>query len=150
MTVDVSGLGTQILIIATNTFPVGMLLTQFSDDADAIDIPTITTGEAKMGVNGDLIRYSKPAIIPAVINIVPGGTDDLQLSILLQANMVGKGKIGARDEITATVTYPDGRFIILREGLITGGNPGLSISSEGRFKTKPYNFSFSSYSSVGV
>lgn len=150
MTVNVSGTGTRIHLVASSTYPIGIVLTQFSDDADAIDIPQLEIGSTKMGVNGDLIKWQKPIEIKANVNIVPGGQDDILLGVLLQANRIGRGKLSANDNVIMTVTYPDGRIIILNDGIITGGSPGLSISSEARYKTKPYSFSFGNYSSVGA
>ena len=138
----VSGFGAVVTIRASNTFPVGFVITEFADDADPIDIPSLQTGESSMGLNGDLITWSKANPIKASISVVPNSVDDINLSILFEANRVGKGKQGAQDIITLNIVYPSRNFINLTNGIITDGMPGNSISTEGRLKSKTYSFSF--------
>jgi hypothetical protein len=142
MSVDVSGYGTQINIIADVTFPLGFVLTEFSDDVDAIDIPSLQIADSAMGLNGDLIKWSKANPIKPTVSVIPNGIDDINLSILLEANRVGKGKLGAQDNITMSIVYPDGRIITLTNGIITDGLPVSSVATAGRIKTKTYAFAF--------
>lgn len=139
---DVSGYGLKVIIQASNTLPVGITISQFGDDADALDIEEIQVADKAMGLNGDLLTWSKPAPLNVTLNLVPNTPEDLIMSALLEANRVGKGKIGARDVITMTVMYPDGRPVVFTNGAITDGNPAIAVASEGRMKTKPYAFSF--------
>jgi hypothetical protein len=142
MAVDISGFGTQVSLIASNTYPVGIIITEFSDDADAVDIPSIQIGDSAMGLNGDLIKWSKANPLKLTLNVIPFSVQDDLLAILLEANRVGKGKISARDIITLTVLYPNNDFTIYNAGLITDGMPGNSVQSSGRLKTKNYAFTF--------
>jgi hypothetical protein len=142
MAVDISGSGSQVSLIASNTFPVGIIITQFSDDADAIDIPSIQIGDSAMGLNGDLITWSKANPLKLTLNVIPFSVQDDLLAILLEANRVGKGKISARDVITLTVLYPNNDFTIYTNGLITDGMPGNSVQGSGRLKTKAYSLTF--------
>lgn len=142
MTVDISGYGLRVNLIASRTFPIGINLTQFSDDSDPLDFPSIQIADSAMGLNGDLIKWSKANPIKAVLNMIPGTAEDALMSILLEANRVGRGKIGAKDIIIMTVIYPDNRFITAINGIITDGMPGNAVASQGRLKTKTYNFSF--------
>jgi hypothetical protein len=103
-----------------------------------------------MGLNGDLLKWSKANPPKVVLGMIPGGVDDVLLGILLEANRVGKGKFSARDVITLNFTYPDGRFISFSPGVITDGIPGNAIASEGRLKSKPYSFAFENRTGVGV
>jgi len=139
---DISGFGLRIQIIASNTYPVGFNVTQFADDADPFDIPSIQIADSAMGLNGDLISWAKANPIKIVLNVIPNSIDDINLGILLEANRVGRGKIGARDIITMTGIYPNAGFITLSNGIITDGMPGNAVASSGRMKTKVYNFSF--------
>ena len=95
-----------------------------------------------MGVNGDLIGWSRAVPVPMVLNVIPGSDDDLNLQILAEANRATQGKALAYDIITATVIYPDGTIVLCSTGKITDYNPGKSVSSAGRLKTKSYAFSF--------
>ena len=139
---NISGFGLQINCVASNTYPVGFIITEFADDNDPFDLPSLQIADSAMGLNGDLISWSKANPIKVTINVIPGSFSDINLGILLEANRVGRGKIGARDTITLTGIYPDGRFITLTSGIITDGLPGNAVSSAGRLKTKTYNFSF--------
>jgi len=139
---DISGFGLIVTLTASNTYPVGVVLSEFADDADPFDIPSLQIADAGMGLNGDLLTWSKANPIKQTLSMFPSGLGDRILSILLEANRVGKGKSGARDIITLTGIYPSGDFITLSVGTITDGMPGNSVSSAGRLKSKPYNFVF--------
>lgn len=141
---NISGFGTVINIIADNTFPVGFMVTQFADDADPLTMASVKLADTSMGLNGDLIKWSRAVTLPMVVNVIPGSIDDTNLQILADANRVGKNKNGANDTITATIVYPDETVVILTGGAITDGEFGRGISSSGRLKTKSYAFSFES------
>lgn len=139
---DVSGFGLVINIIASNTLPIGATITQFADDSDPLDLASIRIADVAMGLNGDLLTWAKAVPIPAVINVVPGDTNDITLQTLADANRVGQNKIGANDIITMTIVYPDLTTVVLSGGRITDSMFGNSVSSAGRKKTKSYAFAF--------
>ncbi len=139
---DITGFGSVVNIIASSTFPVGLPITQFSDDTDAIDFPSIRISDTAMGVNGELIKWSKANKLPVTISVIPGSIDDYNLEILANNNRVAKGKSNARDIITLTVAYPDNSTVTFTNGVITDAMFGKSFSSEGRLKTKVYVFEF--------
>lgn len=142
MAQDITGFGAIVQIVASNTYPVGVTIEQFADDADPLDFAAIQIADTAMGLNGDLISWSKAVPIPMVLNVIPGSEADLALTILADNNRVGQGKASAYDRITATVIYPDGSRITLPNGVITNYNPGKGIASAGRLKTRSYAFSF--------
>lgn len=139
---NISGFGTSLIVIASNTFPIGFEISNFADDSDPIDVPTLQIGDTAMGLNGDLITWSKANPIKLTLAVVPLSQDDINLNILLQANRVGKGKIGARDIITMNIKYPAGNFVQMIQGIITDGSPFSAVSNSGRIKSKTYQFSF--------
>jgi len=145
MTQDITGFGFSVTIIASNTFPNGLVFTQASDDADGVDFPTVTIGDATMGINGDLLTWSKAVPLPMTINAIPGSLDDDALQTLANANRVSQGRQGARDIITAVVAYPNGTFATLSGGKILTSQFGKSIAASGRQKTKPYSFTFQDF-----
>lgn len=142
MTQDVSGAGLKVNVIADKTFPSGFIVTEFADDADPFDTPVIAIAEKAMGLNGDLIIWSKGAPLDVVINVIPDGEDDDNLSALLEANRVAKGKSSAKDAITLVKIGADGRTTTFQNGRLTNGPVDSSISSAGRKKTKAYTFTF--------
>lgn len=144
MATNISGFGAVISLIASNTFPVGFVITQFADDADPLSMASVRIADTAMGLNGDMIKWARAATLPMVINVIPGSEDDDNLQILADANRVGQTKAGANDEITATIAYPDGEIVILKGGAMTDAEFGRGIASSGRQKTKSYAFSFAS------
>lgn len=149
MAQDISAFGTRVRVVASRTFPAGITITQFADDADPFDTPEITVAEVAMGVNGDLIIWSKANPIMVTLNVIPNSEDDKNLGILLEANRVARGKLGARDVVTLSQVLPDGKTKTLSSGAITVGRPGQSMASAGRMKSKPYTFAFEGSSGAG-
>lgn len=145
---NISGYGLTVSLIASNTFPVGLLLTQWPDDQDALSFPDIEIADGGVGVNGDLIVWSKGAPIRAVISAIPDSPTDLQLALLLSANRVGKNKIGAKDTIQMAVVQGNNNIGTFTQGIIISGSPFNSITSASRMKTKTYNFMFENYYAV--
>lgn len=139
---NVSGYGTTISIFASKTFPIGLIINQFADDADPIDVPSLQIADSAMGINGDLIVWSKANPLKLTLDVIAGSFSDLNLAILLEANRVGRGKIGARDVITMNILYPAGNFVVLSNGAITDGLPFSKVQSSGRFAAKSYSFTF--------
>jgi hypothetical protein len=147
---DVSGFGLSLTIQASNTFPTGFTITKFADDADPLDIPEITIKDGAMGVNGDLITWSKATKIDIKIAVIPGSVDDANLNVLFEANRVGLGKTSALDVITFTGVYPDGSTVSLTNGSVMAFTPGLSVAGAGRIKTKTYSVMFENVVSTVV
>lgn len=139
---DISGFGIEVTLIASVTFPNGINITEYADDADPLDVPSLTINETAMGLNGDLITFSKANPLIVTLNVIPDGDNDVNLAILLEANRVGRGKTSARDEITLVIAYPNGKTTSYKAGKITEGMPGNSVASAGRLKTKAYTFNF--------
>lgn len=139
---DISGFGLVVTLTASVTFPTGVTLTQFSDDADPVDLTSIQIADKAMGLNGDLITWAKATAVPCVLNIIPGSDDDRNMSILAENNRVSRGKVGTRDVITMTIQYPDGTVVFLGPGSMTDAMFGKSVASAGRMKTKNYTFAF--------
>ncbi len=139
---DISVFGLRVQLQASQTFPSGISLTQFADDADPFDAPSMQIRDKAMGVNGDLITWAKATPIALSLSVVPNSEDDRNLAVLFEANRVGKGKQGARDVVNVTAVYPDGRTVSFTQGVITDGMPANSPSSAGRLKSKTYMFAF--------
>ena len=139
---NISGYGSSINILASKTFPVGLIINQFADDADPLDVPSLQIADSAMGLNGDLIVWSKANPIKVTLDVIPSSFSDINLAILMEANRVGRGKTGARDVITMNLIYPSGNFISLINGVITDGLPFSPVASAGRLKSKSYSFAF--------
>jgi len=144
---NISGFNSFAVLTATGNFPLGVILTQFADDTDVIESPSIRIGEAAMGVNGDLIVWNPPVIVPLNLSVIASSQDDQILQILLLGNKVGKSKTAARDIINLVITYPANQNALPQtatytNGILVEGPPSMSVASEGRFKTNTYQFLF--------
>jgi hypothetical protein len=142
MSINASGFGAGLRIIASVTFPLGFDFTQFPADTDPFDVPLVQTAETEVGPNGDLIFWTRANPIIITLGAVADSPDDKNLRILLTANMSLKNKRLAYDKITMTAIYPTGGYTNLYDGVITGGMPVASISGQGKLKTKNYTFAF--------
>lgn len=137
-----SGSGLIVQLVASFTFPVGITLTQFAGDVDPFDIPVLQIRDKRMGLNGDLQVFTKAVPIDVMLSVVPGSDDDKNLSILLEANRGGLGKLSVRDVITLTPIYSDGTTGTLIQGAIMSGPPKFSVATDSSLKSKTYGFTF--------
>lgn len=148
MSYDVSGTGLSLTVKASVTFPQGFTVTAFADDADPLDAPSLDIYTPTMNVNGDMVGFSAPQPLTRTLNVIPGSEDDNNLSILYEANRVGKGKRSARDVITIVAAWPDGSTETLTGGKMNTGMSGKSLASSGKIKSRSYGFAFESYAST--
>lgn len=139
---DVSGTGIEITLIALPTFPVGIKVSAFADDADPLDSPELQIAEWGMGVNGDMVIWRSPKPIEITLNVIPDTEEDRNLAILFDANRVAKNKLSVKDTITLVAKYPDGKVKMLENGAIVAGAPLNGIASNGKTKSKAYRFVF--------
>lgn len=139
---NIGGFGLEVVIYASITFPNGLVISQFADDADAMDSPAIQISDKAMGLNGDLIVWKKAAPIIVTVNVIPGSDDDVNLQVLAEANRTGRGKRPVNDVINFTASYPAGIITNLTTGTITDAVMVNSVTSAARMKTKPYSFVF--------
>lgn len=139
---DISGIGITVTIFASKTFPAGLTLSQFADDADPLDLPDIEILSEGMNVNGELVTWLTPKPLPVDLNIIPNTEDARNLDILFDANRPAYKKVAVRDIITLVVNYPDGKKKVLNNGRPKTYAPASSIASAGRYKSRHYQFVF--------
>lgn len=140
--VNISGFGFLLQLIASNTFPTGFTLSEFADDTDPFDLPSVKIADTAMGLNGTIEVWNNAVIIPISISVIPMSQEDINLAILFSLNKVSFGQQGARDEITLIGYYPNGNIVTAIGGYMTDGMAANSVSSAGRLKTKTYTFNF--------
>lgn len=140
--INISGFGLGAQVSASRTFPNGFGVSAFADDADPLDSPDLELADTGMGLNGDMVVWSRPMGIEISLNIIPGTEEDANFDVLAQANRVAKGKSGARDVINIVVTYPNGQIATLSSGVMISGPMVAPVASAGRLKTHMYKFRF--------
>lgn len=141
---DIGGFGSQVTIFADQTFPNGLTITEFADDADPIDSPSIQIRDKAMGLNGRMVTWGKAQPVLLTLNVIPDTDDDINLALLFDSNRIARGKRPVKDNIDATVIYPDGTAKNFQSGVPTDYMPTNNVASSARFKTKPYSFAFES------
>lgn len=139
---NVGGFGLKVTCIASQTFPVGLTLSQFADDSDPFDNPAIPIHDSAMGLNGDLVYWKKATPIKISLGIIPGSDDDINLKILANVNRAGAGKQPVSDKINLIAIYPDGTKKALFNGMLTDAPLMGSVSSSGKLKSSVYSFVF--------
>ena len=139
---NIGGFGLVVTLVAVPTFPTGLTITQFADDADPFEVEDLTIADAASGLNGDLVVWSKAAPVTVTLNIIPGSDDDKNLSMLANLNRVGAFKVSTKDVVSLIGTYPNGTKKAFINGAMVVGSPSPSVSSSGRMKTRKYTFKF--------
>lgn len=143
MSNNISLFGLSVRITASRTFPNGFTINMFADDQAPIESPDLETAAYAMGPNGDLQVWSKPAVVVTKYAVVPGSIDDQNLSILHEANRVSKKKGSTTlDVISIVETFPDGRTVTLKQGLIISGPATPAGTQEGRLNSRAFSFAF--------
>lgn len=142
MAQDISIFGLTGNLNASKTFPNGIPLSSFADDGDPLDSPDLAIADMAMGPNGDTITWSRPQLIEISFTLIPQSQDDLNMTVLVDANRVAKGKSSARDAITIVWTYPNGMVVTCSDGKLVTGPVVQSGSSNGRVKSKRYAVRF--------
>lgn len=84
--IEVSATGLALVVKASKTFPSGILITAFADDADPLDLPPTEIVKTGVDINGNLLSWSAPAPQTVTINVPAGSEEDQNLAILLDAN----------------------------------------------------------------
>jgi fructose-1,6-bisphosphatase/sedoheptulose 1,7-bisphosphatase-like protein len=136
MSQDISIFGIECNLTATTTFANGLNLTAFANDGDPLNSPDIQLADMAVGPNGDTITWSRPELIEIESNFIPGSNDDINLTVLADANRVAKGKSSARDQITMVWTYPNGMVVTASDGKFISYSMAQSGTSEGKMKSK--------------
>lgn len=139
---DISGIGITVTIFASKTYPAGLTISQFADDADPLDLPDIEILSEGMNVNGELVTWLTPKPLTVDVNVIPNTEDAKNLDILFDANRPAYKKVAVRDVITLVVNYPDGKKKVLNNGRPKTYAPASGIASAGRYKSRHYQFVF--------
>jgi hypothetical protein len=139
---DISVFGLTAQIFASVTFPNGIKISAFANDTDPLESPDLAIADMAMGPNGDTIVWRRPELIEVATGIIPQSNDDINLTVLLDANRVSKGKTSAGDQITIVWTYPNGMTVTCSDGSMVVGPVIQSGNSEGKAKSKRFSFKF--------
>ena len=143
--IDIGAYGTSIIIAALKSFPIGFSLSQFADDQDPIQFEETETTGYEFLYDGEPFFFDKASVIKCTVSVIPGSQDDINMKILLQARKSSLSILPLPDTTTMTITYPDGRRVILASGSILKGPFADSVTTQGRKKGNQYSFAFGTY-----
>lgn len=139
---DISASGISCTFTFSKTYPNGVQVNDWADDADPFDMPALIIAAVAMNVNGQMVSWSAPQPLLPTINVIPGSQSDIDLQIAFEANRPAAGKRISQDIVSVVATYPDGSTVTLSNGKMLSGAPGKSVANAGRLKSKPYAFAF--------
>jgi hypothetical protein len=142
--IDISGFGTGITIIAINSFPMGVPVSQFADDKDPIVITPMETVGWKMLYDGSLFQYAKADPIRVSISVIAGSEDDINLKLLLQGSLASAGVLPLPNTTSMVLNYPVG-YVMLSNGTIYRGPIADTVQASGRKAGNTYDFAFGSF-----
>lgn len=143
---NVSAFGTSITIVATQSFPIGFTITDFSDDKDPLKIEEIEPTGYDPLIDGSLFFYDKTAPVKVVVSVIPGSADDINLKIMLQARKGSASVIPLPDVTSMVIAYGNNGTVAFSNGSLVSGPLADSIQQAGRYSGNSYTFIFSSFS----
>jgi hypothetical protein len=143
--IDISGFGTGVTIIALSSFPMGLTVSQFADDQDAVTCEEIETSAWEMLYDGSLFSYDKAAPVIINLSVIAGSSDDTNLKILLQARKGASKIIPLPDVTSMVINSPTSGVVMLSNGTIFKGPLVDTVQSSGRKKGNTYSFAFGSF-----
>jgi hypothetical protein len=147
--INISAFGLTLNLIASNTFPNGYTITEFADDADAVDAPDHDVADTGEGPNGNMVIWNRAIPLEIAFNLIPTSPSDINTNILLEANRPGLGKTPARDIITLIATYPNKQVVTLTPGGIITGTLLQPVLAAGRLRSHLYRFRFENMTQTG-
>ncbi len=147
---DISTRGLSAYLLASETMPVGMLLNQFADEDDSIDITEASIGGARLDLNGKVISWTSANVVTVRISLIPEGVDDSLLGVIYNANRVSSITKSAADIINLVVRYPNGNVRTFTNGRMISGPGGPTAKAEGRLATNTYTIAFGDQYTLSV
>lgn len=142
MPIIVAAKGMVISLSTTITYPIGVTLTNFTDDIDPVDYEQNKIADTAKEVNGKLVMWSiaNPNIVR--IGALPGTPEAAILNILYIANKPTPYGFNLTDVVNMTILFPDLQSTTLTNGFLTAGPPGPGVATQQRKKSLVYEFSF--------
>jgi len=122
-----------------------VVIGDFPDDLDPITIDEAEFADIKMDANGEWFRQQKPTPISMHLSIIPGSNAEAAMNDLIKNAMFGNSEDKFNIEAhyyTESNKTPIFKNKIFKKGYMTGCSLGYSATSQGRVRTKQFNFKF--------
>lgn len=138
--VDISTSGITLAVAFATGGTVLIQPSELSAERDPVSIGQIQSVIPKFSMDGDLVPTQRMASLRIAIYLIPGSKSDLKMSENLYAGWdegVEKARVAS-----LLISYPSGKKDLLKDGFVTSGAFGPSISRDGRFVGGEYVFEF--------
>lgn len=145
---NISGFGLSLVIVALQTFPLGIKVSAFPDDVDPLIVEDNESTKIEMLYDGTLFAYDTSNPILVSVSVIPYSDDDINLRILLSTRKTGIKWLPIDDVTSMVINYPDGDRVVYSGGSIVSGPTSDSVTQNGRRKTNTYKFAFGSVSTL--
>ena len=140
---NVNATGAELIIVGSQTYPQGIVLTQAPGEVDFLAMEEVVIGNMVIGLNGHAENWGTPGTFTFVIALIPGSDNDDDMSFLFSSNHIQGGSQGANDVITASMSYPSSPLpTAYSEGQYMKYTPQSVPSSSFRLKPKLYTITF--------
>jgi hypothetical protein len=147
--IDISACGAEVEI---DTGSGKIHITQFSDEGTPFECPDVDLSDNKKNLNGQMISSRTPSVYTVSLTVVPGSTEDRQLTKLAQMSSIAPGNVRPISQIvinSITLRIPEinesseetGKAVFTwSNGRMKGAPTGPSTSSEGRMAARTFTF----------
>jgi len=143
-TYELTARGLSIVVTPLNGgFPIE--LTDFPDDLDPFTIDEAEFAEIKMDANGEWFRQQKPTPVSLHISVIPGSEAETTMETCIKDAMFGNSDEKYDIQVTYSTSEkgtPVFKNKTFKKGYMTGCSLGYCATSQGRVRTKQFNFKF--------
>lgn len=125
----------------------GIVVQDFIDDKNPLDVQDATTCNIEWSCNGKMIRTIKPEAVMLSVTVIPGSPSDTALQRLWRRCMCNGGHVSlgrANDGITCSINprnpnVPSYSFV---HGTCVAGAAAVSVNGQGKMGGNTYTFAF--------
>lgn len=125
----------------------GIVISDFIDDKNPIEISDAEVANIEWSCNGRMIRTIKPSAVIISITVIPGSTSDLNLRRIwskkfCDGGAVSTGYADITHSCCISVKNPNVGSYIYKNGTCISGAPGIGVNSTGKMGGNTYTFAF--------
>lgn len=154
--IDISTVGASVEIESTG-LKKPICITQFSDEGTPFECPDVDLSDNRKNLNGQMISSRTPSVYSVSVTVIPGSTEDTELSKLAQKAALMPGNVSQIKYLIIskiTLKLPainksgvnsGSRTYVWTHGRMKTAPTGPSSSAEGRMAARTYTFEMERY-----
>ena len=125
----------------------GVLVKDFMDDANPIDIQDTETANIEWSCNGRMIRTIKPAAVILSVTVIPNSPSDNGLRTIWKRSFANGGSVSMNEankslNCTIQVGRPQGGTFQFSGGTCLSGAAAVTSNGQGKMGGNTYTFAF--------